>query len=471
MAVRLGPVGPGPNALEGAAAALCAVAAMAAVSALALVLLGAGSVGSLWPLTMAVTAMAVGGSVRAEATGSGAAGSTDSGLGALFGGGGGLGPSLSGAVQVVPLGVTLVGAVVLWLAFARRPRSRRLDAGEWAARAAGACAAGVLALAVVAALGRGEITVPDSATSGPGDALGGLGGPGGLGGGGMADLATRYEAQVGTTALGALPWVVVTLAVGCAIGRRLRFPLGGTPDRLRDAWAPSVSAVVRTLLVLAWVPTMLLATVGTAVGGRAGTAAGAVLLLAPNALAVLLTLGAGAPWTAAAHPVESAEGSPLASLLGGTGATGGTGGLLGAGALPDAAEDLRSLAVGGVPLWAPALGLLAVVLVGCAHAAARAGHPSLARAPLGHRGRFARHLGAAWRFGIVTAVVLGGAAWLAEASGRFGISVFGGELGGTRAELGGGVVPWAAALGLLAGSLAGFAGSLLSTARGPRAPR
>ncbi|WP_461031779.1 streptophobe family protein [Streptomyces mayteni] len=137
MPVRLGPIGPWPNALEGAAAALCAVGAMAAVSALALLLLDAGSVGSLWPLTLTVTAMAVGGSVRAGSDGSGDAGSADAGLGALFGGGG-LSPSLSGAVQVVPLGVTLVGAVVLWFGFSRRLRSRRFDAGELAARAAGA---------------------------------------------------------------------------------------------------------------------------------------------------------------------------------------------------------------------------------------------------------------------------------------------------------------------------------------------
>lgn len=61
--VRL--IGPWENFVEGAAAALCAVVAMAAASALALTLLDAGSAGSVWSLAMALTAMAVGGSVGA----------------------------------------------------------------------------------------------------------------------------------------------------------------------------------------------------------------------------------------------------------------------------------------------------------------------------------------------------------------------------------------------------------------------
>lgn len=133
--------GPWQNALEGAAAALCAVLAMAAVSALALALLGAGSLGSLRPLTMALTAMAVGGSVTAGADTSGGTVSMG-GLASLFGGGGGLAPSMSGAADAVPLGVTLIGTIVLWVAFSRRlrqgQRQRRFKPGELAVRAAGA---------------------------------------------------------------------------------------------------------------------------------------------------------------------------------------------------------------------------------------------------------------------------------------------------------------------------------------------
>src|SRR5262249_4067347 len=48
------------NALEGAAAVLCAVVAMALVSAPTPALLDTGSLGSLWLLTMTLTAMAAG---------------------------------------------------------------------------------------------------------------------------------------------------------------------------------------------------------------------------------------------------------------------------------------------------------------------------------------------------------------------------------------------------------------------------
>ncbi len=453
------------NALEGAAAALCAVVAMTAVAALALALLGAGAVGSPWSLTMAVTAMAVGGSASAGPGVSEDAGSAGSGLAEMFGGGG-MSPSISGAADAVPLGVTLVGALVLWLVFFRR-LPRRLVAGELVARAAGAGAAALLVLTVVAALGQGTVTMPSSAMSRLGGDLGGdqdsgqaAGGIGELLGDGDG-LATTYEVHVGSAAGGAVLWAAVTLAVGVLISRRVVLPLGGGLDRLRDAWAPSLTTVVRTILVLAVVPLVLLVCVGTVVGGRAGTAAGAALLFAPNALAVFLTLGVGSPWTAGAHPVESAGDNPMAALLGG----------MGGGTQPtaqlDRTERLVSLSAGGWPLWSVALTVTGILLLGCAYAAARRGNPAHARPVHPYRGPLARHLGLAERFGVVTAAVLVAASWLAGASGRFGISTFGSELAGTRAELSGSVL-WTAAFGLLLGSLAGFAGSLAAASRGDR---
>ncbi|MPY63719.1 hypothetical protein FNH08_43145, partial [Streptomyces spongiae] len=146
---------------------------MAVVSALALALLDAGSFGSLWSLTMTLTAMAVGGSVSAGSDVSGDSGSMG-GLASLFGGGG-MSPSISGAAHVVPLGVTLVGAVVLWLVFSRRLRQgqqRRFTAGELAVRAAGAGATALFTLMIVAGLAKGSATMPASAMTG-------MGGPGG----------------------------------------------------------------------------------------------------------------------------------------------------------------------------------------------------------------------------------------------------------------------------------------------------
>ncbi|WP_128381582.1 streptophobe family protein [Streptomyces cavernae] len=483
--VPQGPTEPWRNALEGAAAGLCAVVAMAAVAASALALLDAGSIGSLWSLTMAVTAMAVGGSVSAGPGGSGDTGTMGgSGLAGLFGGGGDMGPSMNGSADVVPLGVTLVGAVVLWYAFSRRLRQHRFGAGELALRSAGAGGTALLAVMIVAALGQGTVTMPRSAMSGLGGGLdmdtegsgGGLGGGfgGGFGGGEGNPLgglfgaggataghsAMTYEVHLGRAALGAMLWVAVSLAVGCLISRRARLPLGGALDGLRSAWGRGLSAVVRTLLVMAALPLMALVLVGAVAGGRAGTAAGAALLLAPNALAVFLTLGVGSPWTAGVHPVRSEGGNPLTALMG---ALGGRGDGQEPTVQPDRTEHLQSLSAGGWPLWLAALTVTGVILLGCAYATARAAHPAHTRPLHPYRGPLARHIGLAERIGVVTAVVLGGAAWSAGASGRFGITVFGSELVGMRAELSGRVL-WTAALGLLVGTLAGLAGSLLSAA-------
>ncbi|WP_406131851.1 streptophobe family protein [Streptomyces sp. NBC_00989] len=451
---------------------------MAAVAWLALWLLGAGSVGSPGTMAMALTAMAVGGSVSAGSVNSGAntggSGSLGSMLSGLFGGGG-MSPSMSGAASVMPLGVTLAGSVVLWLVFSRRLRQRPVTASELGARAAGAGAAALVAFVLVATLAHGTFSMPASAmskglggggqsagTSGAGSgATGALGGMFGGGGGSASaqDTTMSYDVHVGATAFGALVWVAVVLALGCLVGRRVRVPLGGAVDRVRPGWAPSLSAVLRALLVLVAVPTALLTFVGAVTGGRVGTVAGGVLLAAPNALAVLLTLGVGAPWTAATHPVQSQGGNPLASLMGALGG----GQQTAAAQRTDRTEHLGSLSAGGWPLWPAALAVTAVILLTCAYAAARNTVPAHTRPLHRYDGPLARHLGMAERFGLVTAVVLGSAAWLAGASGNFGVSMFGSEMGGTRAELSGSVL-WTVVFGLLAGGVAGFLGSLLRTA-------
>ncbi|MGW0835696.1 streptophobe family protein [Streptomyces prunicolor] len=465
------PDGPGASALEGAAAALCGLVAMAAVAWLALWLLGAGSVGSPVTMAMALAAMAVGGSVSAgsvnSASSTGSSGSMGSILSGLFGGGGGgMSPSMSGAASVMPLGVTLVGSVVLWLVFSRRLRQRPVTARELGARAAGAGAAALLAFLLVATLAHGTITMPASAMSkglGGGQSAGAGAGGGALGGmfGGGAssqDTTMSYDVHVGSTAFGALVWVTVVLALGCLVSRRVRVPLGGAVDRVRPGWAPSLSAVVRTLLVLVVVAMALVTFVGVVVGGRFGTVAGGVLLLAPNALAVLLTLGVGAPWTAATHPVQSQGGNPLASIMGALG-----GGQQTTAQQQPRTEHLGSLSAGGWPLWLAALAVTAVILLTCAFVAVRNTAPAHTRPLHRYDGPLARHLGAAERFGLVTAVVLGSAVWLAGASGNLGVSMFGSEMGGTRAELTGSVL-WTVLFGLLAGGVAGFLGSLARTA-------
>ncbi|MFE2421988.1 streptophobe family protein [Streptomyces hokutonensis] len=478
MPIRL--IGTWQNALEGAAAVLCAVVAMAALSALALALLDAGSFGSLGSLSMTLTAMAVGGSVSAGSDVSADSGSMG-GLASLLGGGGGMGPSMSGAADAVPLGVTLVGAVVLWIAFSRRlrrERQRRFTAGELAVRAAGAGSAALVTFMIVAGLAGGSASMPASAMTG----MGGIGGDrsadGFSGGGGLGDLmggggtgtqpAMSYHVNAGSAGLGAVLWVAVVLGAGCLISRRVRLPVGGALNGLRAGWGPSLSAIVRTTLVLAAVPLVALTIVGTVVGGRAASAAGAVLLVAPNALAVFLTLGVGSSWTAAVHPVQSDGGSnPLAALMGGMG---GADGGMGGGRQPDRTEHLRSLSAGGWPLWLAALAVTCLILLACAYRAARATPPARTLPLLPYRGPLSGHLAMAERFGAVTAVGLGLSAWLAGASGNFGVGMFGSRMGGMEAELSGSVLR-TVVFGLLVGGLAGFAGSLLSGVRGIRGPR
>ncbi|MFD4553341.1 streptophobe family protein [Streptomyces sp. NPDC058469] len=188
--------------------------------------------------------MAVGGSLSAgsvnSAGGAGGSGSMGSMLFGLFGGGGGMSPSMSGAASVAPLGVTLVGSVVLWLVFSRRLRQRPLTASELGARAAGAGAAALIAFVLVTTLAHGTISVPDSAMSsglgggqGAGASVGGIGALGALGGmfgggggGGAAqDTTMSYDVLVGSTAFGALVWVAVVLALGC-LGSRTAFRSG-----------------------------------------------------------------------------------------------------------------------------------------------------------------------------------------------------------------------------------------------------
>ncbi|MEU0073825.1 streptophobe family protein [Streptomyces sp. NPDC006332] len=467
--VRL--IGPWQNAAEGAAAALCAVAAMAALSVLALALLGASSFGSLWRLTMAVTAMAVGGSVTAGPDVSADSSSTDA-MASMFGDGG-MGMSMGGAAHVVPLGVTLVGAVVLWLAFSRRLRQgqqRRFTGSEVAVRAAGAAAAAMVIFMILAGLGHGSGTLPQGAMSGMrggGDpSAEGMGGMSGLmgGGGTGAQSPMAYQVNAGLAALGALLWVAVVIGVGCLISRRVGMPLGGALDRLRTDWGRSLSSVVRTVLLLVTIPGVAVAFVGVVAGGRAGSAAGAALLFAPNAVAVFLTLGVGSSWTAAMRQVQSDGSNPMAALMGGMG--GGTAGT-GETQQPDRVEHLRSLSAGGWPLWLVALAVTALILTACARRAARATIPGHKQPMLPYRGPLSGHFGMAERFGVVTAVVLGLAAWVVDASGNLGISMFGSQMGGMRAELSGSVLR-TLVFGLLVGAVAGFVGSLLSVVRGGR---
>ncbi|MFC1442440.1 streptophobe family protein [Streptacidiphilus sp. N1-10] len=442
------------SALEGAAASLCAVTAMLFLSALALSLVNAGSVGSTRSLALAVTAMAVGGAVSAHSTASSTA-SQATGMGGMFGGG--MSPTVSGAVDLMPLGVTLLGTLVLWFVFSRR--LPQLSENELAVRIAGTVTAASISLTIVAGLASGTLKLPKSAMSGlgaGGSATGTTGGGSplsGLLGSGANGLAVGYHVDPVSAMFGSVLWLTVVLTVGCLISRRVRLQLGGLLDRLRPHWAPGLSALLRTLLILGAAPLLVFTLVGIVAGGRVQTAAGAALLLAPNAVIVLLTLGLGSPWTASTHPASPQGGNPMAGMMGGTGGSPFAG-------QHDRTLHLDSLTTAGWPLWLAALAVALVALLGCAAVAARTGSTTRPRKP--RQDLLAGPLGLPIKFSVTTAAVLGAVAWMAAGQVHLSLGLFGMQMGGIRAGVSDNVL-WTITAALLMGALAGWAGPVLQT--------
>ncbi|RSO17446.1 hypothetical protein DMH15_37465, partial [Streptomyces sp. WAC 06725] len=143
--------------LSAVAAVSWAFLAMAGVAALGLHLLGADSAASLGPLTAAAVVLAVGGSV------------TPSGDVSAFG----LeGQAAESAVDIAPLGVGLVGALVLGWVFARSLRrvGETVGWGELAARTGVLAGLFVALLAFLAWAGHDSVTIDGKTLAG----LGGL---------------------------------------------------------------------------------------------------------------------------------------------------------------------------------------------------------------------------------------------------------------------------------------------------------
>ncbi|GAB3430566.1 hypothetical protein [Actinophytocola sediminis] len=142
--------------------------------------------------------------------------------------------ALTGSISVLPLGVSLVGAVLLtaWLTSWRRVGGAVL----------GFLVVLVAGLVAVASLPAGELTV-----------------------------------QAWPTVLGSQAWLFVVLGVRVAMW-----------------WRPWVGAVVLVLLGAAALATVVGAVASVAGGARM---LGTMLLAAPNLLCVALTRGLGVPWT------------------------------------------------------------------------------------------------------------------------------------------------------------------------------
>ncbi|MET8979626.1 streptophobe family protein [Streptomyces sp. NPDC004539] len=395
-------------------AVLAGVFAMGLVAGLGLLAAGATDLpGGAFPSVVAASVVtAVGGTVE------------------LSGAAGALAGSRAG-MTVLPLSVTLTGALVIGAGFLRPLRHRAVagavELAGWAARLAALWLLALLGLALAA---RHTFRIP-------------------LGDGTLGDLADLFGAtpEVGfttdvplTLAVG-LVWLAGVLLLALLVSRGA--PLPGRVLRARESVRPVSYAMV--VLLLAWVALGVLAALGVVVakGHRVETVA-VVLLGMPNLMWLALTIGLGATWEGR---VQGPFGLPMPKVLDEVLRT------------PDLSTlDLSALAARDGRVWwlavVVALSLLAAAVV------------MVRRSPAGTP---------AWRHGLHMAVGLTLAVaavfLLCRTEARYGLSVLG--IGDLAGGLGGSLLlrpRWWPGLALAAlwGFIAGFlAGCLPRTSRRP----
>ncbi|MEV1085802.1 streptophobe family protein, partial [Streptomyces sp. NPDC050211] len=449
--------------LSAIAAVSWALIGMAGTAALGLHLLEADSTASLGPMTAAVVALGAGGSV------------TPSGDVSAFGL---TGAEANTAIEITPLGVSLVGALLLSWFFLRSLRTAGvvISRSELLARAGAVVALFVATLGGLAWAGHDVITI-DGGALGLDDLPGG-GGDGGIeipGVGDIGDIGGLLPDQVGDlidaeaavgftvetvpTLLGGLFWSAAVLLIALLASRRTPLPHGW--EIVHRVVRPAVSALVTVLLVA--VAAGLAAAAYAAIGDdNPKRIAGAALLGAPNGVWLGIPIGLFVPWDGRAS-------GPLAALL------------------PDPLDDLLSSEVdqsvslsrlaeldGRVWLLGVAAAMM-MLLAGVLHAvrtpvvggAGGVRDPGVVRDPvavrdpgaLGFAGR------CALRLGIVTALALPLLAWLTEVSVDASLSVLGVDAFGAGIELHG-HLGMALLLGAAWGAGAGAAGALLARATG-----
>ncbi|MFE9254396.1 streptophobe family protein [Streptomyces sp. NPDC006879] len=272
-----------------------ALLSMAAVAALGLHLLGADAVGALGPMTAATVVLAVGGSV------------SPSGEVSAFGLDAGTART---GLDLTPLGVGLVGALVLGWFFVRSLRlcGAGRTVGGLLLRAGVLSGVLLLTLCGLAWAGRDVVTFDGAelaAGGGPGELgvpgledLGGIGDFAGALPGQVADLveakaSVGFAVDLGASLVGATLWVFTVLTIAVLASRRTSLPPRWSA---LDRWArPAVSALVTVALVavLAGLAAALYAAAGDEHPGRV---LGAALLGAPNGAWLGLALGLLVPW-------------------------------------------------------------------------------------------------------------------------------------------------------------------------------
>ncbi|WP_326949229.1 streptophobe family protein [Amycolatopsis sp. NBC_01307] len=349
---------------RGLGAAAAALLVMAGVALAALLLLGAGRFGDLTALTATVVALAVGGSADVVATPAGA-----------------LPIAVHGAVDVMPLGVSLAGAVVLGALVLRHGRD------GLAVRAATAAVAVVAGVTTISLLSKGNLALRLAGGSGGGSACGPATGAVSRFGGAVD---AGFSAAVLPTLTATAVWALVVVGAAALV---VRFP--ALVPGLRVA-ATVFGVVTAGGVLVAWV-----------FGGAA--AAGAVLLVLPQAVSGALLLGLGVPWTLTSDGVLSCA--------------------------------FNGIEPGGAWIWVPV-----VVLTACAVAAAARTGP----------GRPLRRAGV---FAVVTGVVPAVVTLLSRVSVDLDVTAFGLSIPVLDARLSANPL-----LALAAGAAAGFASGLLAGA-------
>ncbi|MFG2960093.1 streptophobe family protein [Streptomyces sp. NPDC048291] len=394
-----------PQAL---AVVLTASVAMLVPAAVGLWAAGAADLpkGAFLPVVLATVVTAVGGAVELSGN-AGELARTNAGL------------------TVVPLSVTLVGALVAAGGFLRPLRHRAVaGAGELAGWAARLAVLWLLALIGLASGARHTFAVD-------------------VGSGTLGDLTDVLDAAPhagfttdvpGTAGFGLL-WLAGILLLALLVSRGA--PLPGRLLRFQASVRPAAYAMV--VLVLAYVVLALVAALATmATRGHARETLAVILLGLPNLAWLALTLGLGATWKGR---VDGPFGLPVPKVLAEVLRT------------PDVSTlNLRTVTAHDGRWWWLAW-VAAVLLLAAAFLMA-------ARSPAGIRAwQHALHLAVALGLTMLTLCLIG------RISAHYGLSLLGiGDLGGNLSgELLLEPVLWSAVgLGVLWGLVAGFLGALLA---------
>ncbi|WP_037649678.1 streptophobe family protein [Streptomyces flavidovirens] len=447
--------------LAAIAAVSWALAGMAGVAALGLHLLGADSAGSLGPMTAAVVVLGAGGSV------------SPSGDVSAFGLDG---AEATTAVDIAPLGVGLVGALLLSFFFLRSLRGvgTLISVGELTARVGAVAVLFVATMGGLARAGHDVITidgdafglgsgsgldkVPENDVSREVDELlpGGLGlGLGDIGGllpdrlAGLVDAkaSVGFTVNTGETLAGASCWVLGVLVVALLASRRTPLPRGW--DAVHRVVRPAVSAVV-TVLVVAVLAGLTAAAYAAAGDDNPKRIVGAALLGAPNGVWLGIPLGLFVPWSGeATGEMAKLLPDPLDELLR---------------VNADEPVMLGRLAELDGRVWllgvAAALMMLYAGVLTAARTPRRGGELSVA----GFAGR------CAVRLGVAAGVALPLLVWLTDVSADASLSVLGIDAFGAGIELHGSM-GMALLLGAVWGAGAGGVGALLACGAGAAGSR